>query len=1100
MLPVPQVVCGGDSVEAGMRGWWLGAACLSLVVACGDPIVGGPDSDAGVECVEGSGNIPCDGMCVDPSTDDANCGACGVTCGADEVCREGSCQLPCLAAETQCGDVCADLSSDVDHCGACGVECAEGEVCSEGTCGLSCGGSTPVRCDDSCVDTDSNRDHCGACGVECAEGEVCSGGACGLSCGGTTPTLCDDACVDTQTDRTNCGSCGNVCPEGQFCSDGTCGLACGGETPTLCGTRCVDTQIDRNHCGGCDMPCGAGELCSDGACGLSCGGDTPTQCGTRCVDTDTDRQHCGGCDMPCGPGEVCSDGTCSLSCGGDTPTQCGSACVDTDTDRAHCGGCDMPCAAGEVCSDGSCGLSCGGDTPTLCGSACVDTDTDRAHCGGCDMPCAAGEVCSGGTCGLSCGGDTPTLCGAACVDTDTNRFHCGACDDACPSGEVCIGGACTLGCGGATPDLCAGGCVDTQSNRLHCGACDNACGAGEVCSLGACVASCGSGLSDCSGSCVDTDTDPANCGGCGTTCAMAPESAGVCIGGSCSYFCEPGFGDCNGDLGMAGGDGCETSLVGSALNCGACGSTCGAGDVCMGGACIQTTSTREDDEFSTGDRSGTDYDMDAGGLVLDSTAAVDDFLWIPNTAESSMSKWDARTNTEVGRYRVGLPSGECVGSCCWNNGCNMPSRVVVDGSGDAYVANRGFSMQGTVTKIAANIDDCVDRNGNGMIDTSTGSTALPFDEDECVLWTAPVGPSNAVLRALAIDAGDTEHPEGYPWVGAYNTRQFWKLDPDTGAVLLGPVGVSINPYGAIVLSDGTLYASGLGTTSLAVFDTTSAAPTATTVTVPRPAGTPNWLHYGMTADANGRLWFSYANNIQGYDPATGQSTGSLAIPGGGSLLRGITVDSVGRVWAAVDASPMRLAYWDADAFVPNGLIDTAEITQITMPGGYTGASAVGADSSGIIWYANYNTPTALFRVDPATGDVTTSTGPNQVYSYSDFTGGVRRTVIATGTYDETFDALCDSPTWETLGFGVDTPAGTTVTFVGRTADTIAGLATADAVTIAEAPTDGTPADVLTAFMGAGVTPGRYFRLTTILAGEPGSTPVVRDYTLGWSCP
>ena len=134
------------------------------------------------------------------------------------------------------------------------------------------------------------------------------------------------------------------------------------------------------------------------------------------------------------------------------------------------------------------------------------------------------------------------------------------------------------------------------------------------------------------------------------------------------------------------------------------------------------------------------------------------------------------------------------------------------------------------------------------------------------------------------------------------------------------------------------------------------------------------------------------------------------------------------------------------------------------------------------------TPTALFRVDPATGDVTTSTGPNQVYSYSDFTGGVRRTVIATGTYDETFDALCDSPTWETLGFGVDTPAGTTVTFVGRTADTIAGLATADAVTIAEAPTDGTPADVLTAFMGAGVTPGRYFRLTTILAGEPGSTP------------
>ncbi|MFT5357714.1 MAG: hypothetical protein ACI9KE_004951 [Polyangiales bacterium] len=305
---------------------------------------------------------------------------------------------------------------------------------------------------------------------------------------------------------------------------------------------------------------------------------------------------------------------------------------------------------------------------------------------------------------------------------------------------------------------------------------------------------------------------------------------------------------------------------------------------------------------------------------------------------------------------------------------------------------------------------------------------------------------------------------------------------------------------AVVLGDGTLYASGLGTTTLAVIDTTVAAPTATTITVPRPAGAPNWQHYGMTADANGRLWFSYGTGIQGYDPATGASTASATAAGGFLFHSGITVDGVGRVWAAISSNPMRLIYWDADDFVPNGLIPLAETTTLTMPAGYTGSSAVGADSNNIIWYTNSGSPTALFRVDPSDGSVTTSTDLNQVYSYSDFTGGVRRTVIATGTYDETFDGLCANPVWDSLVYDVNTPAGTSVEFVGRTADTIAGLDAASAVTIALTPPDTSPGDVTTAFMVAGVTPQRYFRLTTIIRGVPGDSPVVRSYTVGWTCP
>ena len=117
---------------------------------------------------------------------------------------------------------------------------------------------------------------------------------------------------------------------------------------------------------------------------------------------------------------------------------------------------------------------------------------------------------------------------------------------------------------------------------------------------------------------------------------------------------------------------------------------------------------------------GTAFSPQQGGLVVSLEEEDTGYMWLPNTAESTMSKWDPSTAPprELGRYRVGLPQGECPGSCCWDNGCNMPSRVGIDGSGDAYVANRGFGMQGTVTKIAARIEDCVDRNNNGQIELS----------------------------------------------------------------------------------------------------------------------------------------------------------------------------------------------------------------------------------------------------------------------------------------------------------------------------------------------------------------------------------------------
>ncbi len=585
---------------------------------------------------------------------------------------------------------------------------------------------------------------------------------------------------------------------------------------------------------------------------------------------------------------------------------------------------------------------------------------------------------------------------------------------------------------------------------------------------------------------------------------MLDSATAACVAGSCRYFCDVQRGDCNSDLGAVGSDGCETSLSDSVASCGACGSVCGAGDVCVGGACGRTTGGRENEEFDTGTGTGVDYDETEDGLVLDASATTNDYLWLPNTDQSTLTKWDPVTNTEVGRYYVGLESGECSGLCCHSSSCNMPSRVVVDGGGDAYVANRGFGMQGTVTKVAARLEDCVDRNMNGRIDTSTDGTPMPWNadgvsSDECVLWNAPVDAPGTLLRAIAIDAGDAAHPNGYPWVGSFNGRRFYKLDPDTGAVLVGPVGVGFAPYGAVVLSDGMLYASGLGTRTLARIDTTSETPTSTTLTIPAISGVAQG-HYGMTADGNGRLWFSNQHGIQGYDPSTGQATGSVNL-GYGRMLLGITADGDGRIWSSVWSNPLSLVYWDADDFNPGGLIAPAEVSQIEMPAGFANGSAIGSDSSGTLWYTNYGTSgTRLFRVNPDTGDVTAHEGPGRVYSYSDFTGGVRRIAIATGSYDEVFDGICANPTWERLVFDATTPADAEVEFVVRTATTVAGLDTAEAVSIGIAPTDSSPHDIAAALTAAGVMPRRYLELTTILRGVPGSSPIVRGYDIDWSCP
>ena len=285
--------------------------------AAGD---GGTSGDAAADAASSSS------YCADESTDNGNCGACGVVCAAGQACSSGKCALTCAAGEKLCSPdggaaYCAAEGSDNKNCGGCGVVCGAEQVCSMGVCGSSCVtgqmlcpavGASPAYCANEATD----NTNCGACGKTCGAEQVCTMGVCTSSCV-TGQTLCPAAgaipayCADEATDNTNCGGCGTTCAVGQECGGGKC--ACPGSTPNACGTGatafCTSFQTDNANCGTCGTKCAAGDVCTAGVCTLTCQTGL-TNCSNTCTNTTFDPNNCGGCGKACPMGEDCAAGAC----------------------------------------------------------------------------------------------------------------------------------------------------------------------------------------------------------------------------------------------------------------------------------------------------------------------------------------------------------------------------------------------------------------------------------------------------------------------------------------------------------------------------------------------------------------------------------------------------------------------------------------------------------------------------------------------------------------------------------------------------------------------------------------------------------------------
>lgn len=442
-----------------------------------------------------------------------------------------------------------------------------------------------------------------------------------------------------------------------------------------------------------------------------------------------------------------------------------------------------------------------------------------------------------------------------------------------------------------------------------------------------------------------------------------------------------------------------------------------------------------DADFDLGVLSGVNHDAPNNNqLQLSAVGTTFPVMWIANAGEDTVSKFDTVNNVELARYRTWFgPAGQA-GSRGTHGAYTgpAPSRTAVDIQGNAYVLNRFFENKRPVLlKILA--EGFIDRNGNGVMDTSNGATPLNMADlngndqiddneitDERIAWAAQVGSQNGLGRALCIGT------DGNLWVGMYNHQTYYKVSSSDGSQIAGPVstaptagkpnGGSWTPYGCLIDKDGVLWSASLGSRLGKIENTASNAG-------PWPVSSFNGGgNYGI-ALGNNRVYLGSSN--QQFDPVANTFS---AIPNMNVGTSGIVVDGSGSIIGG--SSTIRK-------------VSNAGALQWQAPLQPGGSSAVGiqVDSNNDVWQMGF---TAAGRMQKYRGTDGAALGVFPVgaypYTYSDAAGFAARNVTnPTGTWTVIYDSGAAGTQWGTINWNDLVPAGASVQVSARAADTQGAL-------------------------------------------------------------
>lgn len=514
------------------------------------------------------------------------------------------------------------------------------------------------------------------------------------------------------------------------------------------------------------------------------------------------------------------------------------------------------------------------------------------------------------------------------------------------------------------------------------------------------------------------------------------------------------------DMGGAGGDMNSSNNVTNNTT-GMCATPCECEEDCQpsgqGGQDNPFTLGNGDTTTSQGVTLGPDG---AITIEVDQIAPGGKYIWIANTGEGTLSKVDTTTTAEVGRYFTG-PYGQG----------NDPSRTSVNSFGDIYVGNRSA---GSVTKILTAGADCPDTNGDGTRATSTGAAnILPWGSDDCVKWTVELCQGCLIRAVAAQETNEEGRASSVVWVGGFNNQTLWKLDGETGRILLTTTS-PVRPYGFALDKAGNLWVSGpnwgfegearnIGrvdtkrcvddaSCNVAVCDGEGAGDSCVKQRVPV-----GYQPYGITIDYKQRVWLA-GEQVLRYDPAApvGARTTSVAY---GTFTHGIAADDKGFIWGAGSGGGL----YRMDAENPSSYVVVAGTEGSPSKG-------VAVDLDGKVWSINYRGGASeALVIQPGAGlndgQITATVGGLVTpYTYSDMTGSQLRFATDQLGYWRNIFEECPrdkfiNTTWQKLYWDIETPPRASITLRVRAAFDRAQLAQAEWIDVVTIPTASSPFDL-----------------------------------------
>jgi RHS repeat-associated protein len=456
-------------------------------------------------------------------------------------------------------------------------------------------------------------------------------------------------------------------------------------------------------------------------------------------------------------------------------------------------------------------------------------------------------------------------------------------------------------------------------------------------------------------------------------------------------------------------------------------------------------------------------------------------IWVANSTKGTVMK----INTEV---KQDDPDHGVLGEY-WTSPQGQPrnpSRTTVDLNGCVWVSNRdGHSLTHIVTPESGL---WVDRNGNGICDTSTGLNDLrawsntdgkdtggdvSTCEDECVIHYTLV--HSWGTRHVSVNSDNNV------WVSGCETtlgpiRLFDLLDGSTGAIIRSEPSVGYGGYGGLIDKNGVIWSAN----PLLRWDT------AKPLTGPNGG---NWIgypqsydgeSYGLGIDPWGYIWNTAlkGNIIRKYAP-----DGKLVdtYQHGADAAQGCVVDKNGDVWVANSSSPTVGHLKNDGTFIGNVAVGNTP-------------TGVAVDAKGKVWVTNRYGHTVM-RIDPKGGplgaDGVTLSGSvdfrspdfgGELYNYSDMTGSTLYGKPTRGQWNVIYDSGLENAQWGKITWNASViNDGKLLVSVAISAD---GKTFGSDVPIASSPDFSAPA-------------GRYLKVTVnFVRATTGESPVLYDLSVG----